>query len=132
MAESHRRLLTRELEELLAGERETWSPRAVARVASRDARLGRPAASDIAERQRRNHRAYTDVTGEDYGALASMRHFGLVSALALALRMRGLARELLAHREQVDTLAERARGYITSAGLSTGWVAFRLPLDEAP
>ena len=107
MAESHRRLLTRELEELLAGERETWSPRAVARVASRDARLGRPAASDIAERQRRNHRAYTDVTGEDYGALASMRHFGLVSALAL--RMRGLARELLAHREQVDPLASAIR-----------------------
>jgi hypothetical protein len=138
MAESHRRLLTRELEELLAGERETWSPRAVARAASRDARLRRPAAT--AERQRlreawaphllpvlvdREHQLDAWGSGR-----RGPRIYGLVTALAL--RMRELAPELLALREQVDTLAERARGYITSAGLSTGWVAFRLPLDEAP
>lgn len=73
MAESHRRLLTRELEELLAGERETWSPRAVARVTSRDARLRRPAATEDAERQRRNRRAYASITGEDFGAFAALR-----------------------------------------------------------
>ena len=107
MAESHRRLLTRELEELLAGERETWSPRAVARVASRDARLRRPAATDAAERRRRNHRAYASVTGEDFGAFAALRHFGLVTALAL--RMRELAPDLLVLREQVDPLASAIR-----------------------
>lgn len=116
MAESHRRLLTRELEELLAGERETWSPRAVARVASRDARLRRPAATEDAERERRNWRAYANVTGEDFGSLAPVRYYGRVRALVLAARE--LGPEFLALREQVDPLAERARGYITSAGLS--------------
>lgn len=116
MAESHRRLLTRELDELLAGERETWSPRAVARVASRDARLRRPAATEDAERERRNWRAYANVTGEDFESLAPVRYYGRARALVLAARE--LGPELLALREQVDPLAERARGYITSAGLS--------------
>lgn len=107
MTESHRRLLARELEELLAGERETWSLRAVARVASRDARLRRPAATEDAERQRRNHRAYASITGEDFGSFAALRHFGLVTALAL--RMRELAPELLVLREQVDPLASAVR-----------------------
>jgi hypothetical protein len=44
------------------------------------------------------------------------RVHGLVTALAL--RMRDLGPELLVLREQVDPLAERARGYITGAGLS--------------
>lgn len=115
MAESHRRLLTRELEELLAGERETWSPRAVARVASRYARLLRPAASATQERMRDAWRGWlgADFVSRD---TEGRRVHGLVTALAL--RMRDLGPELLVLREQVDPLAERARGYITGAGLS--------------
>lgn len=48
---------------------------------------------------------------------------------ALALRMRELAPELLVLREQVDPLAERARGYITSAGLS-GRVAVSIDMGR--
>lgn len=102
MAESHRRLLTRELEELLAGERETWSPRAVARVASRYARLLRPAASATQERMRDAWRSWlgADFVSRD---TEGRRVHGLVTALAL--RMRELGPELLALREQVDPLA---------------------------
>ena len=105
MAESHRRLLTRELEELLAGERETWSSRAVARAASRHARLLRPAESATQERLRDAWRGWlgADFVSRD---TEGRRVHGLVTALAL--RMRELAPELLALREQVDPLAERA------------------------